>query len=659
MTGEFKIPQDCLGRFAIVKLWPDIKAAEDECIARIKVSAKSLGLKCREILSDGHYLDNPKEVLKKEDVDFVIHLHYDTAKLYDAYSFVALWNPVSFYHEWGYTRCTRNLISHDDFLSCSSDAADNHLRRLIKNSDLHLDSFLNLYHSISDIVYPPSLGDQKLFYIGINWEVLGRGESRHQALLKALDKKDCLRIYGPTKFQGVRVWAGYKSYVKEIPFDGVSTMKEINKAGIVLVLSSQAHKESELMTNRLFEGIASGALIICDENKFAKKHFGENILYIDSRDPIEKIVEDIEKHLLWIKANPKKALEMITGTQKIFKDKFSLSKNLKDLYQNLAARKQKIAELNFPEGCSKPTISLNLFMPEFSNQLLETHIKNANIQDYEDYKPRLVIDSNFTTYEREKLNKALQKSRVKIELYETIFFEYKRQKVKHERKLGDIIYELINKTSDCDAIVFVGSNEQIFSNHLSVLAGCLARNPQTHCAATATILKHTDKIVHGNYEPIEFLNHNPAFPMGYARFIFRIASLPPDLNIALPYLGNKPLALLIGDQKIIQAPQSTVVIQTEINFPAQFYNQAQENELILSYSPQALFQRPTGWAVVGPAPEFDINYMAACIHDSIRRHKNWILRKIYWFWLQLRALKNEGWKSRLRAASRKFGLSAG
>ena len=280
MLQDFVLPTELIGRFAVVKLWPEIKTAEDECIARLKIAAASLDLECIEIHADGRFLDAPDRFITKEDVDFVLHLHYDTPKIYDVFSFVALWNPIQFYHEWGYSRTSRNLLTHDDFLSCSSPAADDHVGRLIRRSVTHLPPFFNLYHSIADIVHPPSLGDHKLLYTGINWEALGRGKSRHQELLKRLDKTGLLRIFGPTIFQGVRVWKGYNSYVREIPFDGISMLDEIAKAGIVLVLSSPAHKQSELMSSRLFDMSLPGHAI-SDENNFAKKFFGDPRIHSD------------------------------------------------------------------------------------------------------------------------------------------------------------------------------------------------------------------------------------------------------------------------------------------------------------------------------------------------------------------------------------------
>jgi hypothetical protein len=350
MIEDFQLPSGMIGRFAVVKLWPEIKTAEDECIARLKVAARALGLECVEVHADGTLLETPGAAVSHEDVDFVLHLHYDTPKRYDAFSIVALWNPLRFYHEWGYERTSRNLTTHDDFISCLSVAADDHVTRMVRNTGTHLPPRFHLFHSTADVVHPPSLGDGKLFYAGINWEALSGGKSRHQEVLKRLDGTGLLRIYGPTIFSGVRVWAGYQSYVKEVPFDGVSMIDEISKAGVALVLSSAAHKESALMSNRLFESIAAGALVICDENPFAARHFGDALLYIDSRCSEDRIEQDIRRHLQWAQDNPQQALEKIARAQAIFREKFTLVRNLRELYTDLPATGASWATARTPAG---------------------------------------------------------------------------------------------------------------------------------------------------------------------------------------------------------------------------------------------------------------------------------------------------------------------
>src|SRR5487761_2092024 len=124
MRANLHKPDGTLGRFGVVKLWPDIKVAEDEVIARLRNTARALGLECVVIDHIGQTIDPPHRRMTQADLDFVIHLHFSTPKAYDIFSFVALWNPLQFYHDFGYRRVSRHLLTHDDALSCGSPAAD-------------------------------------------------------------------------------------------------------------------------------------------------------------------------------------------------------------------------------------------------------------------------------------------------------------------------------------------------------------------------------------------------------------------------------------------------------------------------------------------------------------------------------------------------------
>lgn len=646
MQQDFHLPKGLIGRFAIVKLWPAIKTAEDECIARLKIAATSLGIDCIEIHADGRLLDSPHKTVTNADVDFVLHLHYDTPKLYDAFSFVALWNPVHFYHEWGYARTSRNLLTHDDFVSCSSPAADDHVSRLTRNAATHLPPIFNLYHSIADIAHSPSLGDHKLFYAGINWDALRGGVSRHQELLQRLDKTGHLRIYGPTLFQGVQVWKGYNSYVREIPFDGVSMLDEIAKSGIALVLSSQAHKDSELMSNRLFESVAAGALVICDENNFAKKFFGDSLLYIDSRCTVEEIFSAIEAHLAWERNNPEKALAMIERAQAIFKEKFSLKKSLIDLYQGFPARKLELLKRQFPDGSKKIKVCLYLLMPEYSEAVLSAHIANAVAQDYENFSTVLVVDKVAASNYRSTMENTLDSLSISINLLEIDFYTYGvSPEIRARRKMGEVIAVALEAAAKLDAVVFVAPNERILSNHISVLASSLVRNPEVGCAATAAILKSSDQPVHGVHERIDFREFSRQTPIGFARFIFRIAALPNDLNLALPYLDRKVLAVLLSDNVVQEIP-STVIIDVTEEFPSGPWDEGQENNLIASYSPNA-FSVSTGKEIIvpilasfPPAPGMS--------HNTIKRFSwNWVA-------IQINALRRDGLVARINQLKTKL-----
>lgn len=643
------MPDKSIGRFAIVKLWPDIKTAEDECIARIKIAAQVLGIECIEVKANGLLISDSSVHVSKANVDFVIHLHYDTPKLYDAFSFVALWNPIHFYHEWGYERTSRNLTTHDDFLSCSSDAADDHVARMVRMSSTHLPANFHLYHSTADVMYPPSLGDCKLFYAGINWEAISGGRSRHQDVLKRLDKTDFLRIYGPTIFQGVRVWANYKSYVCEVPFDGISLIKEISKAGISLVLSSQAHKDSELMSSRLFESVSAGALVICDENLFAKKFFGNSLLYIDSRSPSEQIYTDITRHLEWIHTHPDEAIAMITKAQEIFLQKFTLTRNLADLYDGLAERMLKLSAQQNPPENPAPKVLIYFLMTNYDESVLKAHIQNINVQDYADFYPVLVVDSLVSNLYRPKIEELLATSSFTIELVELNYFSYGiHPKIKANRPLGSVLSQLLSATEGFDAVMFVAPNEKIFSNHISVLAGALQRKPDVHCASTAAILINGDAPVHHVHETLDFGHVNPVGPTGYGRFIFRVSAIPEDINIALQYLHGRPLAVLVGNNNIDQQLPATIIIYLDTIFPDRPYKDAHENQIINAYCSQ-VFRIAIG----------QDKYANPLVKtESVSRIPKFNLKAIYRRWIstQIRAVLEQGLLARLKALKRKLGL---
>jgi hypothetical protein len=648
MIEIFSLPGGAIGVFAVVKLWPEIKAAEDECIARLKIAAQSIGVDCIEVDADGNLFSEPGKRISKQDVDFVLHLHYDTPKRYDAVSIVALWNPIKFYHEWGYQRCSRNLLSHDDFVSCSSDAADDHVARMIRGQNTHLPPLFRLYHSTARVVRPPSLGEGKLFYAGINWEALSGGRSRHQDVLKLLDETGMLRIYGPTIFQGVRVWAGYKSYVREVPFDGISMIEEISKAGVALVLSSQSHKDSELMSNRLFESIAAGALVICDENPFGKRFFGDSLLYIDTRLTAEQIRIDILGHLDWVRGNPKSALLMIEKAQGIFKERFSLTRNLRDLYDGLTVRKKTLSDRQNPPDKVRPRVLLNLLMPDFDMAVLTAHMRSIAVQEYNEITPVLVIGSRINLIHRVAIEEALLVSAKTVKLLEIEFYDYGIQGGLVRRKMGAVVQELLRTARDSDALILVAPNEVLFSNHVSVLAGALQRDLDVNVASVAALIRDGLSSANSIHEVLDFAWFNIKGPTGFGRFIFRLNAIPNDVGVALRYLDHRCIAVLIGDNVIAQQLPVTMDIHIGVPFPTGSHDETAETAIIRDYSPRVLNLVAGLHAVASPV---------AAVPQAPSRGSSLRLRKfLNWRWLSSHwnLLRAQGFKSRFQVLRRKL-----
>jgi hypothetical protein len=585
-------------KFAVIKLWPKLKTAEDECIARLKVTAKSLGLECVEVDSFARLTHPPYTQLTQDDVDFVLSLHFETPKRYDIFSFVALWNPLQFFHEWGYRRFTRNLLTHDDFLSCSSPWADDHVKRLLGTDPMRDGPCLRLYHSLSEPIFPPTTGSKKLFYAGINWERTGKKKpGRHHELLKLLDESGDLQIYGPRIFQGVDVWGGYKSYIGPVPFDGVSMVRMINKAGISLVLSSEAHRQSELMSSRLFESLAAGAVVICDENPFARRFFGDTLLYIDTTLAPEEVCEQVKSHLDWIRSEPAKAQELAKRAQEIFLRDFTLDRCLAKIYEALPERKKKL-ELLYSPIRPEEAVRVIFLMPDFQPEVLEQHIASCLAQKNVNLQPVLAMDAGEARLFGKRVRARLDEVETPITLETVEFAErYSNGSVKRRRQAGRVINDLIKRFPNEDYLCIAGPHERLFSDHLCSLVRVLQDCDDAGAAWSEMLLLHRND--HGTFADLNDMpdvhGWYPNKPLGFGRFLFRRAVLGSDLETTLPYLDALSMHLLVGIVKSVPSKRCTVVLDIQHDFNMQFGPAAvdDERELLIDYAP-ALFRKYAG-----------------------------------------------------------------
>ena len=154
--------------------------------------------------------------------------------------------------------------------------------------------------------------------------------------------------------------------------------------------------------------------------------------------------------------------------------------------------------------------------------------------------------------------------------------------------------------------------------------------------------------VHDVHELIDFGHVNRAGPTGYGRFIFRLGSIPKDINIALPYLDGRSLAVLVGDNAIDQQLPASILINVQQDFPERVWDDAAENEIIHAYSPQA-FKLATGF---GPRP--NPTAMPVPIVSKLRLALNVFNRR--WIAAQIRAIRKQGLLARLQVLKGKLGL---
>ncbi len=318
--------------FGVIRMWPDQAVAEHENIARLRDAARLLDVQLIELDKYGHILGSPRNRVTNDDVDFVLHLHFETAKTYDATSVAAMWNPTQFYFDWGFDRHWNNQMSHDIFAYTGS----SEIRKLVRASrgDAVADDMPLLNHTLAEPIIPPKKHDAyRIMYCGINWEKLTNKPERHIGVLRELDNLDMLDVYGPESIRGIKVWEGYKGYKGSIPFDGRTIIRRISEAGVCLVFSSEAHIRSGIMSNRLFEAMAGGAVVIGDEHPFIAQALGTNYIRVPSSLPNKERVALITEAIERFNEHPEEAMALAEAAQKQLLASYHLCDQLAGVFE--------------------------------------------------------------------------------------------------------------------------------------------------------------------------------------------------------------------------------------------------------------------------------------------------------------------------------------
>jgi len=418
-------------RIGIIRYWVGRPAAEHETVERLKRAAQDSGHEIVELRADGMALSG-----KTPDIDFLINLHFASGKSTDKLTYGALWNPIDFYHGWHFPRSFANQISNDFLISCGAERID----KKFKNPGFPEIIEPILSHTVSgNFKIPESRTDRKLFYIGVNWEKSTKKHGRHHELLKELDGLGILRIYGPKEIAGIKPWAGFKSYVSDLPFDGSSVIKEASSAGAVLVLSSASHKKDQIMTSRLFEGIAAGASIICDSHEFVAQNFQNDAwIYDDTLSVKEQAVRIVEL-LSEINAEPDLTKSKIINTQKIVKNKFNLSTQLEDIANHAKSQLAKV------QSSSKYSVTALVFN-DGSTRNIGSHIESLKRAGF----TKIFIGSHIVDGD----NKIIGVQQIKQNT---------------GSKFSEFITSYLEFEDKSDFLAIFTGNEEVFTNYLQCL----------------------------------------------------------------------------------------------------------------------------------------------------------------------------------------------
>lgn len=383
-------------KIGLIYNWPGARNSELDLIGRIYEVLESLGHTAfildpfgKPLDLEGNYTE-PREIMDGQQLAFAINLHYTTPNLLDCPSYFTNWNPLDFIRKHPITGETPGLDeevyvagclqSHDAALSAGSDEIDSHYRAVNAFNpvftDLDAPPFYTSCQSI-DGIEPVTLESPRIFYIGINWESLVEShEGRHPGLLELLDKLNFTRFYGVEKLNGKLIWENFSNYRGELPFDqGHSIVRESNRCGISLVLSSDAHRKSGVVSTRIFQACAARTVIITDDNPFIEKFFGDSVITFRYSSCAEDNLHQIEEAFRWICANPDAARKKAESAYQLFHKQYALEKQV----QNLIAWHSR-RDSSRPADCNNQSVHVFWICRQYDAETTNRFISSLNCQ---------------------------------------------------------------------------------------------------------------------------------------------------------------------------------------------------------------------------------------------------------------------------------------
>jgi len=581
--------------FAVVLTWPELKNAEYEVVQRICRAAANIGLHAWVVDNDGYPLwsntengPSPKRRLIRDECAFILSLHFESPRLYDIPTYTALWNPPEFYIGFGYSRTVAQLASHIDVLSCRSEIADAHAATIYAGlGRALLAPFPAFFHGVPrPYLEPRQTSASRLFYVGINWERITGEKGRHHDLLQQLDADDLISIYGPEELFGIAPWRGFATYRGSIPFDGESVVARINEAGICLALSSKAHQVSGIMSNRLFEALAAGAVVIANPHPFIDKYFADVAYVVDDRDPVEDVVAQIRDLVHRIRANPDEARARARLGQQRLAEAFSLEDCLENLFKVHQDRLGHFVRETLGSTRHEVTVILDATAadPATTDRLL------ANIAAQSAVTIDLLVLGTPGCLERMQcqLGPAIRSTQLFAVPIEVL------QDGKGSRRSAASGPAFARALAAVRTPFFctMQADDDCFSDHLATLAHALDRAPESSFACSGKLDEQLDKhdVARRRLESLTFEHFEAvaeaAYPRDAGRFLFRsalIPKLPHTVFALLDTLEHRLLMLwAFLDGPLAQTNYASYLRALEITaeLPDPFFSQAQQHESI-------------------------------------------------------------------------------
>ena len=481
--------------FAIYHTWPDMRNAEYEVLQRIIRASKNINKNAVVINNAGEVLwadaaTNIRigSIISRKDVDFALSLHFESPRTIDVYSYYALWQPLEFYDDFGYDYSINNFSTHHDLVSCHSDVADFHALNIFNGLGRHTPTPLpTLFHAVPEPFLEPRISDQaSLFYVGINWERIGRPKGRFHDLLTKLDEKDLVKIYGPELVQGVAPWAGFSTYSGELPFDGSSVVEAINECGICLALSSKPHQDSGIMSNRLFEGLAGGAAVIANPNPLIEKYFKDVVYVVDDNHGSAYLEQKILSFIREIRSNPDAARDRVLRGQQIIREFCSLEGSLNTLFEQTPFRQENY----YGQLSRNALISVILVATEVDAAAIDAKILEISEQIFCAIDLHLIVPSRFVADCKIDPLGAITSVAVHGFEFETSPAEFDGPELRATAVggfVGNILSSIVNPY-----FAIMHMNDMVMHDHFSSLVSAISREDGSICAASGSLNRSRD-----------------------------------------------------------------------------------------------------------------------------------------------------------------------
>jgi hypothetical protein len=322
----------------VIDTFFNAKTAEKELMMRMEtycVQNDIVYLTCTDngVINSDHHLKG----FKIQDIPVVNHfivlsLHHTSIKISNHLSLLVLWNPIVFLKNY-----MNHISTYDGYISAYSEKIDNYIKKTFPKKPFY--GHLSTSMSTSMFLDIKPLTKYRLFYVGINWHTHSNYKdirSNSDYLISELIKQNLVNVYGLEKY-----WGGYGAYNGEIPFDGVSILHKIQDCGVCLALSSKPHIEDEICSMRVFEGISAGVPIICDQNPFFKKWFGNNVYHIDTTTDLKSTVKQIKEYINWMQHNPSEVMYRIEKCREAFQ-RLSFDVQFKEIFDDVQRQESKM-----------------------------------------------------------------------------------------------------------------------------------------------------------------------------------------------------------------------------------------------------------------------------------------------------------------------------